>query len=260
MERFARRPGGFTLVELLVVIGIIALLISILLPALNKAREAAQRVQCASNLRQIGLATTMYLGKYENRLPTFYPDSTSTRAFNDVLRWGITVFNSYPPSYAGEMMPNGPTGWGLLYQTECLPDRRVFRCPAGDAGEQNYGVPEAVREAWDKNWPNQQLSGSYVYRYGDSSAAGLTQIAGQKVTSISRRYKVIGACSFYRFNRRASHHQLRGTNALLLDGSVHWIADAPAEIIRIQPVFVQNILPQAGGYNHFWSIAEAQVR
>src|SRR3954447_1455740 len=65
-----RRRRGFTLVELLVVIGLIALLIAILLPALNKARKSAQRVQCQSNVRQLYIGVLSYCNSNHDWFPT----------------------------------------------------------------------------------------------------------------------------------------------------------------------------------------------
>jgi prepilin-type N-terminal cleavage/methylation domain-containing protein len=118
---------GFTLVELLVVIGIIALLISMLLPALNKAREAAQKVACASNLRQIGQAMQMYGSDNKGWMPPGFVYTTPNFTMPQ------HVLGNYVDSF-GDLVLLLPRPWntGFSNPQAYLPTPDAMFCPSDD--------------------------------------------------------------------------------------------------------------------------------
>ncbi|MDB5332376.1 MAG: N-terminal cleavage protein [Phycisphaerales bacterium] len=110
-----RRVAAFTLVELLVVIGIIALLISILMPALSRAREQAKQVQCMSNMRQLAMAFRMYVDANKGK----YPRPAANVLPEDWIYW-----SSGRNLDEGKIVP-------YLNGTHFRAD--AYRCPSDDA-------------------------------------------------------------------------------------------------------------------------------
>jgi len=139
MQRVASK--GFTLVELLVVIGIIALLISILLPALNKAREAANSVTCASNVRQLALGAIMFAHDHKQNLP---PATDHNVAFfdNDPYRTKYAYRqNGFLKDWASALLPYMGDRSQDDFETAPAEKSRVFRCPSDpwmDADQPGY--------------------------------------------------------------------------------------------------------------------------
>src|SRR2546421_6379420 len=133
-----KRSKGFTLVELLVVIGIIALLISILLPSLNRARETANRVKCGSNLRQIGQALLLYSNENKQAFPRTYYDGAGTTLICNNTGWIASDPFAGTGTVGNVGANNVAASIFLLLRTQEI-SAEVFTCPSSSAEKDTFG-------------------------------------------------------------------------------------------------------------------------
>ncbi|MBI9016347.1 MAG: prepilin-type N-terminal cleavage/methylation domain-containing protein [Phycisphaerae bacterium] len=163
-----KNKRGFTLIELLVVIAIIALLVSILMPALARARELAKRVQCGSNIRQIGLGIALYSQDYRDAYPVV--------GLSTLASFGMGMEGDNNAAYIMTEQGLKDTGLGtaatslyLLVKYAGL-DPKVFLCPSSDDTEMDFNDCSAGFGGTLEDWTQMQDfygAGNLSFSYND---------------------------------------------------------------------------------------------
>jgi prepilin-type N-terminal cleavage/methylation domain-containing protein/prepilin-type processing-associated H-X9-DG protein len=232
---------AFTLVELLVVIAIIAILAALLLPALNQAKEKGKRTVCQSNLRQLGLALSLYADEH-NQYPACFrwiragrgapdPRGSAVSLWNGLILPYVAnnpeVFNcpSFPPYFRWTA---DPSGLGYLYPTNVEGNRPFcYAINASGVSVANWGLVKATPQDTDTvtRRPNEIRAPSDMIAIGDDTSGTTNRAALNWVKlngwGVFQSVYVQREAAADRPVRIGTVHN-QGANMVFLDGHVEW--------------------------------------